>query len=65
MNSKPPEPQIVRAWRQQVRGGPPRCCHTCDWYRDDGTCAQYRQRVPDDFAARIDACPAWTEEIPF
>ncbi len=62
---RPPEPAEVQAWRSRPRREPPRCCHTCDYYRADGTCARYGQTPPPEFTARIGACPAWVEEVPF
>lgn len=64
-SNRSPEPEIVRQWREWDKMGPPRCCHTCDFYEPDGHCRKHKQRPPDDFAATPDACPDWTREVPF
>lgn len=61
-DKRPPEPEIVKAWRERRM---PRCCHTCDSYGDNGWCYTHDDRPPDDFAATVDACPSWVAEIPF
>lgn len=60
-NQRPPEPEIVKQWRK----GPPKCCHTCEYYSEAGICSIYGMRPPDDFAASIDECAEWVMAIPF
>jgi hypothetical protein len=63
--SRPPEPQFLVDYREWVKAGPPKCCHTCDWYEDDGKCAKYEMEPPAEFAATEDECHDWIEECPF
>jgi hypothetical protein len=63
--SKPPEPDHVRNWREWIKAGPPRCCHTCEFFKDDGRCSAFDMAPPPDFAAKADACDRWEQEIPF
>lgn len=60
--SRPPEPDFVREWREMKQ---PKCCHTCDSYDSRGNCTYHVQRPPADFAACCDECPDWSAEIPF
>lgn len=62
---RPPEPESVRLWREWTANGPPRCCHTCHHYDNEGFCERFEQRPPEGFAATHDACPSWVMEIPF
>lgn len=59
------EPETVRKYRKAVQTPPPRCCHTCDHYRDDGVCEKFDMEPPEDFAATEDACPEYEQEVPF
>jgi hypothetical protein len=52
-------------WRDWIKAGPPKCCHTCDHYSKDGHCFMLDARPPEEFAAAQDACGEWTEEVPF
>lgn len=54
-------PEIVTAWRK----GPPRCCHTCEYYNEAGTCVKFEQEPPEAYAATPDVCPSWMREVPF
>lgn len=60
-NQRPPEPEIVKQWRE----GPPKCCHTCLFYDRHGHCMEYDMRPPEDFAATVGQCPKWEMDIPF
>lgn len=60
-----PTPEIVQVYQQRKKEGPPRCCHTCDFYTQDGRCMRYDMEPPQDFAATVDACDEYQEEIPF
>lgn len=44
---------------------PPKCCHTCELYQDDGTCFEFGMQPPADFAQTEDQCDKWIEVIPF
>lgn len=59
------EPESVRRYREIVRQGPPKCCHTCDRYDKSGSCTKFSMEPPEDFAARDGACPEWVMNIPF
>jgi len=63
--TRPEEPEFLIQWREIKRSGPPRVCHTCDYYSNSGNCVAFGMRPPDDFAATPDACDQWIEEIPF
>lgn len=62
---KHPEPEHVRHYREIERNGPPRCCHTCERYGDDGVCDKFKSEPPEEFAATPDACKEWLMEVPF
>jgi hypothetical protein len=61
MNKRPPEPEFVKVWRE----GPPKCCHTCEYFNEEGHCTGFDLKPPDDFAATKDACEMWLYEVPF
>jgi hypothetical protein len=63
--TRPDEPEILQQWREWVKAGPPRMCHTCDCYTYDGKCSEFNMTPPADFAGTADACDRWTPEIPF
>lgn len=63
--SRHAEPQLVTLYKEWVKAGPPRCCHTCEMYGSDGLCTEFFMTPPEDFAADVDACPQWMQEIPF
>jgi len=60
-----PKPPHVIAYEEQKKAGPPKCCHTCDWYDANGMCLTYWMEPPEDFAATEGACPEWLDNIPF
>lgn len=62
---RPSEPEFVRQWREWVAMGPPKCCHTCDFFTQDGRCDRYGMNPPSEFAATPDACGDWVMEVPF
>lgn len=62
---KPPQPEVVINWRKRLNEPIPRCCHTCDHYLEDATCRVFGMSPPDDFAATMNVCESWEEEIPF
>ena len=62
---KAKEPEVLRKYREIVAKGPPRVCHTCDHYLDDGSCRHYNATPPADFAATPNACPDWLMAPPF
>jgi len=55
------EPDILALWRK----GPPKFCHTCEHYDNEGICQKHQQEPPEEFARTEDACPEWLYEIPF
>lgn len=63
--SRPPEPKLLVDYREWVKAGPPKCCHTCEHYRVDGFCVEFFMRPPEEFAASMDGCDKWKREIPF
>lgn len=63
--TRPPEPEFLIQWREWRREGPPKCCHTCDYYSKAGHCESFDMTPPDDFANEVDVCDQWIEEFPF
>jgi len=63
--SRPPEPQFLIDYREWLKAGPPKCCHTCDHFNQSGKCLAFDMRPPDEFAASVDACESWEPECPF
>jgi hypothetical protein len=64
-NTRPPEPEWLIQWREWMRAGPPKCCHTCDHYDKSGHCLAFDLRPPEEFAGTVDACDRWLMEVPF
>jgi hypothetical protein len=62
---RPNEPEFLVQWRAWYEAGPPKCCHTCDHYSQSGECLAFDMRPPDDFAASVDECKDWIQEMPF
>ena len=58
-----PEPKIVTLYRDAIKN-PPRVCHTCEYYTQDGLCQEFNAEPPIDFATTQDTCDLWCEEIP-
>ena len=58
------EPEIVTAYYRAI-ANPPKCCHTCDSYQDDGMCREHGMAPPEEFAATHDACAQWCYAVPF
>jgi hypothetical protein len=63
--SRPKEPEYLVQWREWMRAGPPKCCHTCEHYSPDGECWQYKMTPPQAFADSVGECKDWIPEIPF
>ena len=59
------EPEVVTLYKEWVKAGPPRCCHTCEHYGTDGLCIEYWMNPPEEFAASVNACDKWQQEVPF
>ena len=60
-----PEPEMVKLYRDWIQYGPPKCCHTCDKYDQNGKCTQYDRVPPEDVAAAISECDEYVMEPPF
>ena len=65
MTTRPPEPQFLIDYREWLKAGPPKCCHTCDHFNQSGHCLAFDMTPPEDFAATVDACDKWEQELPF
>lgn len=63
--SRHPEPPIVTYYRQTLKAEVPQLCHTCDFYRPDGVCAEFNEPPPEAFANEPGECSLWVWEIPF
>jgi hypothetical protein len=48
-----------------MRGGPPKCCHSCDHYDENGKCEKFDAEPPVEFLGTENACDVWFEVIPF
>jgi hypothetical protein len=60
-----PEPIIVIHYRATLNVEPPRVCHTCDHYTEQGICAEFGEAPPEAFASESGECSLWVEEVPF
>ena len=65
MTTKPAQPPAAAEWLCYMDLPPPRCCHTCYKYQDDGTCEQFGMRPPDEFTQTLNTCDQWEDIIPF
>ena len=63
--TRPAEPKFLVQWREWDRAGPPRCCHTCENYGNDGQCVEFFMKPPAEFAATVGECPKWKQDIAF
>lgn len=63
--SRPKEPEYLVQWREWMRAGPPKCCHTCEHYSQNGECWQYKMTPPQAFADSVGECKDWIPSIPF
>lgn len=59
------EPEFVLKYREWLKNGPPKCCHTCDHYSAEGKCLAYDMEPPKEFTDQTDVCTTWIMEIPF
>lgn len=62
------KPEVVKSYDKIVdayHSGPPKCCHTCLHYANDGICLAFFMTPPEDFAASVDQCPDWEVDVPF
>lgn len=60
------EPDYLIEYRQTVKSGPPKCCHTCDFYgKKYNFCSKFDMNPPETFVNERDACNEYIEVIPF
>jgi hypothetical protein len=59
------EPQFLIDYREWMKVGPPKCCHTCEHYGVDGLCVEFFMKPPAEFANAVELCPSWEAECPF
>lgn len=60
-----PTPRFLIEWAR-LCNTPPQCCHTCEHYGFDGTCAKFGMRPPPEFTQSQGQCSAWAyDAIPF
>jgi len=62
------KPEVVKAYDIIVEAyhqGPPKCCHTCLHYANDGICVAFFMTPPQDFAASVNQCADWEMDVPF
>lgn len=62
---RPTPPDAVLIYREAKSMQPPRCCHTCWDFSDDGLCFKFKIAPPDEFTREIDVCEDWFPEVPF
>lgn len=62
---RPPKPPKLIEYEKLVNQGPPRYCHNCDDYNQDGYCVTFGEAPPAEFASSEGACKNWVLEIPF
>ena len=68
MGVRPAEPEYLQRWRKarEILGELPKCCHTCDFYEEDGGCYRFKQKPPEEYAAYGSKdCDKYIEEAPF
>jgi hypothetical protein len=65
MKTRPQEPKFLVEYREWVKAGPPKCCHTCEHFGNDGLCVEFFMTPPAEFAEALDLCPSWELEVPF
>jgi len=65
MSNKPAPPPAAAEWLRYMDLPPPRCCHTCYKYQDNGVCEAFGQAPPDEFTQTLNACDQWEDIIPF
>lgn len=65
MSKRPPEPEYLVQWREWAAMGPPKCCHTCDYYTPAGECQEHNMHPPDEFAGQADQCAQWENALAF
>ncbi len=63
--SRHAEPDFVTDYKRWLAAGPPRCCHTCEHYGNDGLCTEFFMTPPAEFADTVGECPSWIQEVPF
>ena len=63
--SRHAEPEFLVQWREWYEAGPPRCCHTCENYGNDGMCVEFFMTPPAEFAEAVGECPSWMQAVPF
>ena len=60
------EPDYLIEYRRLKKLGPPKCCHTCDFYNNTKMfCFKFNMNPPEEFTQERDSCPDYFEEIPF
>lgn len=59
------EPEVLKRYRKVIAAGPPKVCHSCEHYADDGVCLKYEMEPPEQFASTPNSCPDWIQEVPF
>jgi hypothetical protein len=63
--SRHPEPDSITDYKRLIAQGPPKCCHSCEFYDVKGKCVVFFMAPPADFAATVGECPEWVCDVPF
>jgi hypothetical protein len=62
---RPMPPKALTDWKIAVSQTPPRCCHNCYNYTDQGFCKVFQQEPPAEFTQEVDQCQSWEYDVPF
>jgi hypothetical protein len=65
MGERHPTPEFVTQYFEWLKAGPPKCCHTCEYYDKKGRCIEFNAEPDKDFAEAVGECDSWMQEIPF
>lgn len=59
------EPQFLKDYWNWIKSGPPKCCHTCEYYSEAGICDKFNMEPPADFAEAVGECESYLQMVPF
>ncbi len=61
---KPKAPQfLIDYYLKSLRGLPPKCCHSCDHYDNNGKCTEFDAVPTDEFLVTQGCCIDWVEVV--
>jgi|GEM_PF-2131747 hypothetical protein len=60
------EPDFVTKYWDSLSVRMPKCCHTCSYFeKDDSFCTHFKSTPPEGFAATVNSCQSYFDDIPF